>query len=260
MFPILSGNVASATAVAGNQEGIFGFGHTTGTTTLATTNLISNTGVASSDVSGVGQDRQKTAACEYGSDKGIFGYGAAVIDASTTHLGMTNLVSNSGVVAADVTGVGTARQQLAACEFGDDKAIFGFGHNGSATVSMTNLVSNVGVVATDTSGVGTARNGPAACSYDGDKGIFGFGHTGSYASITNLVSNSGVVSSDVTGVGTVRAWLAACEYGGDKGIFGYGWTGSANSITNLVSNAGVVATDTSGVGTARGYLGACSFN
>jgi hypothetical protein len=77
---------------------------------------------------------------------------------------MTNLVSNTGVVATDVTGVGTARSSLAAAGYGSDKAIFGYGSTGS-NVSMTNLVSNTGVVATDVTGVGTARTGPAAAGY-----------------------------------------------------------------------------------------------
>ena len=80
----------------------------------------------------------------------IFGYGetGAVVS-------MTNLVSNTGVVATDTTGVGTGRNGLAAACYGSDKAIFGYG---SATggdafiVSITNKVSNVGVVATDTAG------------------------------------------------------------------------------------------------------------
>ena len=49
---------------------------------------------------------------------------------------MSNLVSNVGVVATDTyTGVGTARVNPAACEYGDDKGIFGYGYDGS-TVSM----------------------------------------------------------------------------------------------------------------------------
>ena len=78
----------------------------------------------------------------------------------------TNLVSNAGVVSTDVTGVGTARFAPAACSYGGDKGIFGYGKNGGAVVSMTNLVSNSGVVATDVTGVGTARNELAACSYN----------------------------------------------------------------------------------------------
>ena len=107
-----------------------------------------------------------------GNDEGIFGYGQNV---AGSHFSLTNLVSNAGVVATDVTGVGTARYGLAACEYGGDKGIFGYGTTGS-NVSLTNLVSNVGVVGTDVTGVGTGREGISACEYGGDKGIFGFGY------------------------------------------------------------------------------------
>jgi hypothetical protein len=178
--------------------------------------------------------------------KAIFGYGLTSINVS-----ITNLVSNTGVVANDTTGVGTARYQLAAAGYGGDKAIFGYGIT-SVAVSMTNLVSNTGVVATDTTGVGTARVALAASGYGNDKAIFGYGYTSVVVSMTNLVSNTGVVATDTTGVGTARTNLAAAGYGTDKAIFGFGWNGSTYySITNLVSNTGVVATDTTGVGTAR---------
>jgi len=78
---------------------------------------------------------------------------------------MTNLVSNTGVVATDTTGVGSIRYRLAAAGYGGDKAIFGYGYNGSANISITNLVSNTGVVANDTTGVGTARYNLAAAGY-----------------------------------------------------------------------------------------------
>ena len=178
-------------------------------------------------------------------ENGIFGFGN---DGSVCDI--TNIVSNAGVVASDVTGVGTARSNLAACEYGGDKGIFAFS-------GTTNLVSNAGVVAADVTQVGTDRSGLAACSYGYDKGIFGYG--GSVVSMTNLVSNTGVVGTDVTGVGTARYSLKACEYGGDKGIFGFGSTGSVTAVSNLVSNTGVVATDVTGVGTARHYLAACSY-
>ena len=164
-----------------------------------------------------------------------------------------------GVVASDTTGVGTARQQLAATGYGTDKAIFGYGNNGN-NVSMTNLVSNTGVVANDTTGVGTSRCVLAAAGYGTDKAIFGYGNNGSSLSMTNLISNTGVVSTDTTGVGTARFWVAASGYGSDKAIFGYGTTGTVTAITNLVSNTGVVATDTTGVGTAREQLAAAGFS
>jgi hypothetical protein len=192
-----------------------------------------------------------------GNSEGIFGFGTT---GSVT--GVTNLVSNAGVVATDVAGVGSARERLAACEYGGDKGIFGFGKTAS-TVSITNLVSNAGVVASDQAATtGTSRRDLAACSYGEDKGIFAFGYIDSspyHVSISNLVSNAGVVASDTAGVGTARYQPAACEYGGDKAIFGYGVIGYGVSITNLVSNAGVVATDTTGVGTARYSLAACSY-
>jgi len=141
-----------------NDNGIFAYGEA-GTATNVS-NLVSNTGVMATDVTGVGTARYACEGTEF-TDKGIFGFGSTGSDVS-----MTNLVSNTGVVGSDVTGVGTARHALSACEYGQDKGIFGFGHNGSSTLSMTNLVSNTGVVATDVTGVGTARSSPGSCSYN----------------------------------------------------------------------------------------------
>ena len=45
-------------------------------------------------------------------DKAIFGYGI-----SASYQSMTNLVSNTGVVSTDTTGVGTARTGLAAATY-----------------------------------------------------------------------------------------------------------------------------------------------
>ena len=147
-------------------------------------------------------------------DEGIFGYGW-----NGSNQSMTNLVSNAGVVATDTTGVGTIRSTLAACSYGEDKGIFGFGDQGTPTTysAITNLVSNAGVIATDTTGVGTGRYALSATQYGDDKGIFAFGKE---------------------------------SPGGDAGL---------TNISNLVSNTGVVATDTAGVGTARQTAGGCSF-
>ena len=94
-------------------------------------------------------------------NKAIFGYGS-----TGSVVSITNLVSNAGVVSTDTTGVGTARNGLAAAGYGTDKAIFGYGFDGvNVVVSITNLVSNTGVVSTDTTGVGTARYALAAASY-----------------------------------------------------------------------------------------------
>ena len=243
------------TVSAGTQKAIFGYGYNG--SPLSMTNLVSNTGVAATDTTGVGTARTGVAATGYGTDKAIFGYGD---NGSSTSYSTTNLVSNNGVVATNTTGVGTARSYLAAAGYGTDKAIFAYGYTPSPATgySISNLVSNTGVVATNTTGVGTARWGPSAARYGSDKSIFGYGqNSGTYVSITNLVSNTGVVATDTTGVGTARYLPAAAGYGSDKAIFGYGTTGTNTAVTNLVSNTGVVATDTTGVGTARfGLAGA----
>ena len=137
----------------------------------------------------------------------IFGYGF-----NAGNVSMTNLVSNTGVVATDTTGVGTARYYLAAAPYGTGFAIFGYGTT-AGYLSMTNLVSNTGVVSSDTTGVGTARQGLAAAPYGGTGlAIFGYGANAGYLSMTNLVSNTGVVATDTTGVGTTRYSLAAAPY------------------------------------------------
>ena len=245
--------VSYSSAVIATQKAIFGYGYVSSDPGVSITNLVSNTGVVSSDTTGVGTGRSYIAASSYGGDKAIFGYGITSVVVS-----MTNLVSNNGVVANDTTGVGTARS-TAAAGYGSDKAVFGYGY-ATVAVSITNLVSNNGVVANDTTGVGTARWALAAASYGTDKAVFGYGYNGSSNfSITNLVSNTGVVSNDITGVGTIRRSGAAAGYGTDKAIFGYGYTSVNVSTTNLVSNTGVVATDTTGVGTARSGLAAAGY-
>jgi hypothetical protein len=153
-----------AAASYGTDKAIFGYGRTGSFGDSRRTNLVSNTGVVATDNTGVGTARAYLAAAGYGTDKAIFGYG---YDGSVnfTHLSLTNLVSNTGVVASDTTGVGTARAYLAAAVYGIDKAIFGYGSGSAGNLSLTNLVSNTGVVATDTTGVGTARLQLAAAGY-----------------------------------------------------------------------------------------------
>jgi hypothetical protein len=247
------------------DKAIFAFGYDIdGQTSVR--NLVSNTGLVAASLSGSGDDKGDLAAAGYGGDKAIFGYGFAGTPVGA-YINETSLVSNTGVIATETTGVGTSRSQLAAAGYGGDKAIFGYGRGVVVVptiLSLTNRVSNTGVVSADTTGVGTARAQLAAAGYGGDKAIFGYGigTSGGFPallSLTNRVSNTGVVSADTTGVGTARRDLAAAGYGDDKAIFGYGNTGSVSSLTNLVSNTGVVATDTTGVGTARYLLAAAGY-
>jgi hypothetical protein len=62
--------------------------------------------------------------------KGIFGFGS---DGSGA-ISRTNLVSSSGVVATDTTGVGTGRSALAATNYGIDKAVFAYGTSSSGVL------------------------------------------------------------------------------------------------------------------------------
>jgi hypothetical protein len=245
-------------SAANRNNGIFGFG-VSSSTYRNLTNSVSDTGVVSGDVTTVATGRVGLAACEYGGGKAIFGYGSTFSGGTVLRL-LTNLVSNTGILASDVNSAGPARTNLAACSFGGDKGIFGYGNASSGNTTATNIVSNTGVVASSTTNSGTARVELAACEYGGDKGVFGYGWvTTSATAVTNRVSNTGVVASNTTGVGTAREGIAACQYGGDKGIFGYGRTSSLQNITNRVANTGVVSSNVTGVGTARTFLAACEY-
>jgi len=159
--------MAPTAAGYGGDKAIFGFGQLNdfNDTVLNVTNLVSNTGVVASDTTGVGTARTQLAAAGYGGDKALFGFGrdSSVYASTTTNI--TNLVSNTGVVASNTTGVGSARDQLAAAGYGGDKALFGFGEIYGTKTNITNLVSNTGVVASNTTGVGSARRGSAAAGY-----------------------------------------------------------------------------------------------
>lgn len=90
------------------------------------------------------------------------------------------------MVATDATGVGTAREEIDGCSYGDGNAIFGYGMNNTAGdyQNVSNKVNSSGVVASDTSGVGTARKDLMGANYgNGTLGMFVHGATGSYLSI-----------------------------------------------------------------------------
>ena len=146
----------------GGDKGIFAYGYNG--SMLSVSNKISNSGVVAADVSGVGTARYTLSASKYGVGKGIFGYGLNAGGAGNP-LSMTNLVSDSGVIASDVSGVGTARGRLGGAGYGGDKGIFGFGSPSSGYTAITNKINNLGVVAADTSGVGTPRNYISAAAY-----------------------------------------------------------------------------------------------
>lgn len=185
----------------------------------------------------------------------LFGFGYTGWPAVTNK---TNLVSNTGVVASDVTTAATARKDLAACGYGSTGAgIFGFGMTDPSVATMSNIMTKFngsGTYTSESSGVGTARWGPAACRYSTDLGIFLLGQVygGSYLNYSNLVNSVGGVASDTATVALARFSPAALSYGSGKGIVAFGVvSGVWKNTTNLISDTGVVASDSSGVGTAR---------
>lgn len=110
-----SSRAGLAAASYGGDRAIFGYGSyfdIEQDIVYNITNHVSNTGVVSSDIGGVGTPRHYLAAAGYGGDKAIFGYGGYA-----GLLNITNLVSNVGVVASDTTGVGTSRINLAAASY-----------------------------------------------------------------------------------------------------------------------------------------------
>ncbi len=173
-------------------------------------NLVSNVGVVASDTTAAGTARRYPGSVRYGGSDGgkAIVYGGAPGGSNTN---LSNLISSSGVIASDTTGVGTARQYPAGAPYGGDKAIFAYGYT-SSNVNVANKVSNEGVISSDITGVGTARRGVYGAPYGGDKGILAYGVVSSEVSMSNLVSNSGTVGSDVSGVGTARSGVMASGY------------------------------------------------
>ena len=154
----------------GGDKAIYAFGvrYQPPYNSVATTNLISNTGEVLADVTAVSGVTAKgyatNSGATYGGDKGIFAF---VVSGSLT---TRNLVSNTGVIASDSASP-YPRWKHAGASYGGDKAIFAFGtllsYFGSADGYTNNvcLVSNVGVIASDTTGIGTAREELGATCY-----------------------------------------------------------------------------------------------
>ena len=259
------------------QKGIIAFGEDSNSL-LSTSHLISSTGVIASVTTGVGTARSELTATGYGGDKGIF-FGGYTYDNGISAVGKSNLVSNTGVVATDVSNSSiSARLGTYGVPIGyDGKAVFIFGKD---TTSQTepnygkNIVSNTGVIGSDESAASgqTSRYNGASSSYGGDKGVImgGQNFQGSVTSgISNLISNTGVIASDVSHVSeeahpdhftwgtdpidTANCNAAGITYGSDgKAVFfgggGDDWNSyfdySFLSSIHLVSNVGVVASNT----------------
>lgn len=194
----------------------------------------------------------------------IFAFGNTVIGTTTSPTAVSNLVSTAGVIASNTAGVGTARNNVAACGYGFDKGIFGFGFS-TALTGVTNLVSNAGVVATDTAAVGTARRSPAATGYGANLGVFFGGYTTVAVNSRNLISSTGVVASTTTATAVQdRQGCVGVRYGTDTGFI-FGGRNSPTGTTyyntyNLVNNTGTIGVNQSSAGaTAVDTPGAASY-
>ena len=248
----------------GGDKALFAFGRIGGSYSNIK-NLVNNSGVIASDASGVGQTRGYVSGVTYGGSAAgtaIFGFGYT----GSSDVSITNLVSSSGVVASDTSGVGTGRKGQGATPFGGDKAMFAYGDPGSGSFNTVSKVSNAGVVAADATGAGTVRVYTNAAGYGGDKGIFfGGDSSNTMLAVTNLVSSSGVLATDTAAVSGVtgRYGSYSCSYGGDKAIFVYGYSAAAGdslTMSNLVNSSGVIGADVTGVGTKRANGAAAGYS
>ena len=241
------------------QRGIFPFGYSyvaasDSSVYYDTSNKVTNQGVMVADTAAANSESGKAqgAGATYGGDKAVHAFGSN----SGGNISTKNLISNEGVVGADVTGVGTARLELSAVSFGVGNALFAFGTSGSGVVNTRNLVNDVGVIASDANGAGTASTSRYETSFGGLDAGTALIALGSNSGTRNLVSNTGVVASDSTsGNATSRTQGAGCTFGEDRGIL---MTGSAGH-SNIVSNTGAIADDVSFSGTGAISCAACGF-
>lgn len=262
------GRIGLASTPYGGDKGIIGYGIPTPNAVTNISNLVSNTGVIAASSPGVGTARGGISACGYGGDKGMFigGQRYPNLPTSTGIYAITNLVSNTGAVAADTPMIGPARWGAGAASYGGDKGILGYGmiSNPATRTTGFQLISNTGVIAAVGQSIGTPRYQSTAAPYGGDKAIFCYGDAvgAPITSMANTVSNTGVVSSDIPTASGASRRRGACGYGGDKGIFAYGNapTPTAGLFSNLVSNTGIIAANTPGVGTARVDSSGLSFS
>jgi len=178
-------------------------------------NLVNSSGVVAGDVTGAGTARANGAACEYGGDKAIYAYGSTASSLADA-VSLSNLINNSGVIASDTTGVGTARAYVSACRYGGDKGIFTGGAGPTSQTDKTNLVNNSGVVATDSdSSYYSWASSPLMAEYGVGLGIKYSGsllNTG-VISWSHLITSSGTYGSNVSLVGSARQGGAGARYG-----------------------------------------------
>lgn len=252
-----AGAMGATSTVAGTQRGdaaAAGYGLDKalffgGSNAQATTILVSNVGVLSADVPGVAgvTGRRLITAADYGVGKAI---AFAGLTAGGINTAITNLISNTGVVAADTPAVAgvTATYDSFGVGYGADLALFACGSN-SYSVTRFNYVNNLGVMAADsavTAGSSIAAFETMAARYGTGTAFFWGGRSGTTMYRTmSLVGNTGAVAAAVTYVSAhthVFGEAAAC--GLDIAVLAFGantYPGTYSGTTNIVSNTGIVS-------------------
>jgi hypothetical protein len=257
--------------------GIFVFGTQGGSVIpINVSNKLSNSGSIAADVTTAGPGRESAVGTSYGLDKGIVVYGI-YRGQSPAYKNLSNLISNTGVVASDTSIVGTPRTESSGSKYGYDKAIVGFGfagNNGPATpvngvINVFNLITNTGVLGSDNNTSAAYRWGAACAPHSYDKAVFAFGailnsnSTLTFLNSFNQVTNTGVIGSDTIATGTTaRHFLAAAGYGDTKAAFFGGQTTALGGWTNGLSlmEGGVTLAQYTTTVTGRSYHTGCTYN
>lgn len=233
----------------GGDKGIL-FHGSSGTSTVYTTNLVSNTGVVFGDINGVGVYRNDSSGAGYGIDKALFVGGSSVqSNAPSYALSSTSKVSNTGVVSNNTASLVTARNNASAATYGVQNIIVNGGYNISASpLSSPEWFDNNATSVNYTFvAQGANRILGAAAEYGYDKAIFGLGSVNSSSLCWfNRVTNTGYFDVDVAFAGLARLGVAAAGYGIDTCMFLGGYnTVSVLMVTNktLVNNLGNFVSD-----------------
>jgi hypothetical protein len=201
-----------------------------------------------------------------GTQKALYMYGTT--SQFPSFFSISNLVSNTGVVAADTPITTPVRLGCAGSGYGGDKGIvFAGAVPPNAPTPIVNLVSNTGVVGATNPSVGSGRTTFAGCIYGGPAGtaIFLGGAAGApapttTATISNRVSNTGVLAANANDMGTGRFGLCAAGYGGDKAFFYGGISGTTRlNSAQLISNTGVISGISQSIGTGRTNIMATAY-
>jgi hypothetical protein len=182
----------------GTAIAFWGSTSTNNNTITAQQNLISNTGVvAASTATAAGTPRHRTMATNYSADRsvGIAGFGDGVSSAPL----VSNLVSNTGVIAADVTVPSTTlKYGLSATRYGTTGQSYFCGGRTTGNVSLNtyNPISNTGTVSGNLTYTGTARfNGSCAPFASDGQAMFAWGSSPDNNTY-NLISNTGVIGGN----------------------------------------------------------------